>query len=60
MFYHLVAELSNGHGTQRRDIVSNNYASIECGAKVILTNKEANVCYCVKLLTIYSITESFP
>ncbi|XP_065901010.1 SUN domain-containing ossification factor-like isoform X2 [Dysidea avara] len=37
-----VSELPNGHGSQRRDIVSNNYASIECGAKVILTNKEAN------------------
>ena len=42
VFYHsAIAELpSNGVA---RGSVSNNYASLECGAKLIATNKEANV-----------------
>ena len=42
VFYHsAVTELSS-NGVARGS-VSNNYASLECGAKVISTNKEANV-----------------
>ena len=46
VFHHIIESSSNGAPRGR---VSNNYASLECGAKVIATNEEANVSVTISL-----------